>query len=239
MQPTTALQPGEHFLFWNEMVPETELHADGYHGFQAPQDGTYRHRLWQSGSIDFLKDIEAGIPSTCTETATAERQDGSTAVTTTRDIVQHNQMCLTERRTLLYTDILPSSRKVRAPAAALKCSQRVLVPSEVLLFRYAALTNNGHRIHYDKQYTQQVEGYSNILVQGSLNVTLLLQHLASQLAPSQHMTHCEYKMISPCYVGETLRYCVENSLSGKIHTRAYILGQHGDLKLQLSATLIS
>ena len=55
--------------------------------------------------------------------------------------------------------------------------QREIVPDDVLLFRYSALTFNGHRIHYDRRYVTEVEGYPGLIVHGPLIATLLLDLL--------------------------------------------------------------
>jgi 3-methylfumaryl-CoA hydratase len=47
------------------------------------------------------------------------------------------------------------------------------VPDDVLLFRYSALTFNAHRIHYDRRYVTEVEGYPGLVVHGPLLATLL------------------------------------------------------------------
>ena len=55
--------------------------------------------------------------------------------------------------------------------------QREIVPDDVLLFRYSALTFNGHRIHYDRRYVTEVEGYPGLIVHGPLIATLLMDLL--------------------------------------------------------------
>lgn len=52
---------------------------------------------------------------------------------------------------------------------------RVILPDAVLLFRYSALTFNGHRIHYDRDYARNIEHYPGLVVHGPLQATLLLQ----------------------------------------------------------------
>jgi 3-methylfumaryl-CoA hydratase len=59
--------------------------------------------------------------------------------------------------------------------------QRRWVPDDVLLFRYSALTFNGHRIHYDRRYVTEVEGYPGLIVHGPMIATLLLDLLRHQL----------------------------------------------------------
>ena len=72
-----------------------------------------------------------------------------------------------------------------------------MVPDETLLFRYSALTFNGHRIHYDRDYCTQVEGYPGLVVHGPLLATLLMDLV------QRHSTHSiaslSYKALQPCF----------------------------------------
>ena len=75
---------------------------------------------------------------------------------------------------------MPSRR--RRPRRRTPPWQRTIVPDDVLLFRYSALTFNGHRIHYDRRYVTEVEGYPGLVVHGPLIATLLLDLLRAQRA---------------------------------------------------------
>ena len=77
----------------------------------------------------------------------------------------------------------PRRRRSAAPADA--AVAREIVPDDVLLFRYSALTFNGHRIHYDRRYVTEVEGYPGLVVHGPLIATLLLDLLRREL-PDAH-----------------------------------------------------
>lgn len=81
-------------------------------------------------------------------------------------------------------------------------------PNRPLLFRFSALTFNAHLIHLDKTYTQQTEGYRNLLVHGPLTLTLLLTGLQKHLSQSGHMIkNIEYRNLAPLYVDEELAVC--------------------------------
>jgi 3-methylfumaryl-CoA hydratase len=68
----------------------------------------------------------------------------------------------------------------------------------VLLFRYSALTFNGHRIHYDRRYATEVEGYPGLVVHGPLIATLLVELVRSSL-PAATVTHFEFRAVSPIF----------------------------------------
>ncbi|KAE8382126.1 hypothetical protein BDV26DRAFT_254428 [Aspergillus bertholletiae] len=81
-------------------------------------------------------------------------------------------------------------------------------PTKSLLFRFSALTFNAHSIHLDEAYTQNVEGFRNLLVHGPLTLTLLLTVLEAHLAKSnQNIRELHYRNVAPLYVNEPLTIC--------------------------------
>jgi 3-methylfumaryl-CoA hydratase len=96
-------------------------------------------------------------------------------VTVRHDLSVDGQVCVSEEQDLVYRDDPDPDAPVRAPKPAPTTSDvsRTVEPSEVLLFRYSALTFNGHRIHYDRDYATSVEGYPGLVVHGPLTATLL------------------------------------------------------------------
>ncbi len=88
---------------------------------------------------------------------------------------------------------------MRAPAAGRAAGaswQREIVPDDVLLFRYSALTFNGHRIHYDRRYVTEVEGYPGLIVHGPLIATLLLD-LLRRHAPDADVAAFRFRAVRP------------------------------------------
>ena len=73
------------------------------------------------------------------------------------------------------------------------------MPDAVMLFRYSALTFNGHRIHYDKHYAIEEEHYPGLVVHGPLQATLLLD-LCRHNAGSPVKTF-EYRAQYPMFAG--------------------------------------
>jgi 3-methylfumaryl-CoA hydratase len=84
---------------------------------------------------------------------------------------------------------------VAAPASTWK---RVIVPDDVLLFRYSALTFNGHRIHYDRKYVTEVEGYPGLVVHGPLIATLLLDLLRREV-PGADVATFRFRALRPTF----------------------------------------
>ena len=75
---------------------------------------------------------------------------------------------------------------------------RAIVPDPVLLFRYSALTFNGHRIHYDRSYVTEVEGYPGLIVHGPLIATLLVDLLRREM-PQARLKQFDFKAASPLF----------------------------------------
>ncbi|MDP3222718.1 MAG: MaoC/PaaZ C-terminal domain-containing protein, partial [Rubrivivax sp.] len=76
--------------------------------------------------------------------------------------------------------------------------RRTIVPDDVLLFRYSALTFNGHRIHYDRKYVTEVEGYPGLIVHGPLIATLLMD-LLRRNAPGAEVASFKFKAVRPTF----------------------------------------
>ena len=66
------------------------------------------------------------------------------------------------------------------------------------MFRYSALTFNGHRIHYDRRYATEMEGYPGLVVHGPLMATLLTELVRSNL-PEATMKRFEFRAVSPVF----------------------------------------
>jgi 3-methylfumaryl-CoA hydratase len=78
-----------------------------------------------------------------------------------------------------------------------------LATDPVLLFRFSALTYNGHRIHYDRPYATQVEGYPDLVVHGPL-LALLALELPRVHAPGRAVRSFGYRLIRPAFVPATM-----------------------------------
>ena len=123
------------------------------------------------------------------------------------------------------------------PVAAEKGAawQREIVPDDVLLFRYSALTFNGHRIHYDRRYVTQVEGYPGLMVHGPLIATLLVDLLRRQ-QPGAFVRSFSFKAVRPTFDLHPFRLNGQPSADGKT-VKLWAEDHEGRLTMQATAEL--
>ncbi|MCM2308480.1 MAG: MaoC family dehydratase N-terminal domain-containing protein [Sulfuritalea sp.] len=127
----------------------------------------------------------------------------------------------------------PAPTLAAAPAS---CAwQREIVPDDVLLFRYSALSFNGHRIHYDRRYVTEVEGYPGLVVHGPLIATLLLDLLRRNL-PTAAIAAFEFKALKPLF--DIAPFSVHGQPEGDGRTvRLWATDAEGWLAMSASASL--
>ena len=177
--------------FWNS-YGASQLGRDGHPktGLDLIPDLGLPRRMWAGGKLDFAKPLRAGIAaekvSSCAEVTHKAGRSGPLAfVTLEHQIWQDGQLCLREMQDLVYRkdpapdDPMPAPRKAAMAAE----ERREITFDSTTLFRYSALTLNGHRIHYDLDYARQIEGYDGLVVHGPLLAQLLLLCAAERNGP--------------------------------------------------------
>ncbi len=136
-------------------------------------------------------------------------------VTVKTDIKNANGVAITEEQDIVYRGEpdknAPPPPAQPAPGKAVW--QHEVTPDPVMLFRYSALTFNGHRIHYDHPYVTGVEGYPNLVMNGGLT-TLLVYELARTHA-STPIRFMSSRNVRALFVGRTITLCGEPSADNK------------------------
>ncbi|GFZ44365.1 hypothetical protein JCM24511_02087 [Saitozyma sp. JCM 24511] len=109
-------------------------------------------------------------------------------------------------------------------------------PSSPLLFRYSALTYNGHKIHYDRDWVKNVEGHPDLVVHGPLTSTVLTE-LAALIAQQRGKTleKFEYRATSPMYVDREIKMSAGEEMDGNVELMAQ---QSGTVGMKATATLV-
>ncbi|MBO3274366.1 FAS1-like dehydratase domain-containing protein [Pseudomonas schmalbachii] len=171
-----------HWGFFQEPNPvgESGLGADGHPargGFLPPADG--RNRMAAGGRFEFHEPLRVGSQVTRVSTILqVEEKVGRTGsllfVTVRHDFMQDGRLAMREEQDIVYREPTPPKLGAGEPAPEGEWSELV-VPTPTLLFRYSAVTFNGHRIHYDWPYVTEAEGYPGLVVHGPLVATLNLR----------------------------------------------------------------
>jgi 3-methylfumaryl-CoA hydratase len=147
------------------------------------------------------------------------------------EISNMSGLAITEEHDIVYRDHGPAAPAQLARADA--AWERTIQPDDVLLFRYSALTFNGHRIHYDRRYATEVERYPGLVVHGPLIATLLMDLLRRQ-QPAADVARFSFRAVSPLFDTEPFTVC------GKAEDRAISLWARdpaGNLAMSAEALL--
>lgn len=210
-----------HWLYFWDVRPPEGLGVDGHPargGFLPPVP--LPRRMWAGGRLTFLKPLLVGQRvsrvSTILKVEGKSGRSGNLVFVTVRHELSGTEgLAVVEEQDIVYREAAaPGSISVpaggEAPASA--AWRRDLMPDTVLLFRYSALTMNGHRIHYDRPYAMQEEAYPALVVHGPLQATLLADLAARNLrAP---ITRFEFRGQSPAFDGTMLHICGEPTETG-------------------------
>jgi 3-methylfumaryl-CoA hydratase len=197
-----------HWLYFLPLYPQSEIGEDGHAkrgGFLPPV--SLPRRMWAGSDFVFHQALLIGDKlartSTIVDVKEKSGRTGNLIFVKVRHELRRNgsqEVALTEHHNIVYR-AAPSPDDIVPPPIAAPTQfdwQRKIVPDDVLLFRYSALTFNGHRIHYDRQYVTEVEGYPGLIVHGPLIATMLMDLLQRQLSQAVVQTF-EFKAVRPTF----------------------------------------
>jgi len=205
---------GHQIYFWDPQR-SADLGPDSHPktGLGLIPDLGLPQRMWACGSLVFHEPLRLGEPAlketTLSEVQVKQGRTGQLGfVTLTHRMSQAGTLKVTEQQDLVYRQA-PNDQSPTTPPRA-RCDEDKCVPIQfdtTTLFRYSALTFNGHRIHYDADYARDVEGYAGLVVHGPL----LAQHLIL-LATRQlgKLNRFAFRATSPLIVGEAADLCWSN-----------------------------
>jgi 3-methylfumaryl-CoA hydratase len=198
-----AIPPCWHWLYFHDVVPAARIGPDGH-----PQRGDFLppvplpRRMWAGGRLRYHRPVLVGDRvSLESRIDSVEHKRGSSGelvfVNLMHRYCRDDELLLEEEQRLVYRG------PARAGATATPVADqrpadfaRDIEPDPVLLFRYSALTFNSHRIHYDRDYARDVEGYDGLVVQGPLTATLLLDLLYREM-PGCTLLDFEFRGVAP------------------------------------------
>ncbi|KIV94060.1 hypothetical protein PV10_05217 [Exophiala mesophila] len=228
------MPPGYQMVSHNETAPEGELAEDGAEWKYAPGP-EWTFRVWAGANFQYLKpkikitnhaELVLG-----TESFESIRYSGNPTDVDCKAFVtiakQYNQgdsekgeVLISEKRHLCFLKQIPESLKTPKAAKTLKppthtdsTYRYTMTPTPELLFRFSALSNNVHKIHYDNEYAKQVYGVPNLIVHGPLTGVLMQEALTKSFADTanagkEYVVHeFEYKNMAPLWVNEEITVC--------------------------------
>ena len=177
------LPPLWHWIYFLEGVPQSGLGPDGHPlrgGFLPPVP--LPNRLWAGGRVSFIEPLRIGSiarkDSTILKIDHKKGRSGDLVFVTVGHELRspRGALLVREEHDIVYRNATPPGPAMTIAAPASAAHPTVVTPSATMLFRYSALTFNGHRIHYDADYCRQHEGYANPVIHGPLLATLLATH---------------------------------------------------------------
>lgn len=214
LAPGATVPPLWHWLYFLSPGAQSTLAEDGH-----PRKGVFLppislpRRMWAGSRFEFTQPLKVGESVSRTSTIKSinmkEGRSGKLAfVCVGHEVSGESGPAFYEEHDIVYRGNAIPNAKPPAPKAAPEHAnfRRSIMPDPVLLFRYSALTFNGHRIHYDRDYVTQVEGYPGLIVHGPLLATLLVDTLLDNISDGQ-LTAFSFKAINPVFDLNNFEVC--------------------------------
>jgi 3-methylfumaryl-CoA hydratase len=242
--PGTLVPPLWHWLYFLPLTPASELGPDGHArrgGFLPPV--ALPRRMWAGGRLAFHQPIAAGDEiergSRIAEVSGKAGKSGPLVFVTVRHAIRGPQgLAIEEEHDIVYREA-PRAGSRSAPVTRAPNDEtfaREIAPDPVLLFRYSALTFNGHRIHYDRSYVTQVEGYPGLVVHGPLIATLLLELLHRE-RPEAALRRFAFKALRPVFDIHRFTLCGRPEPGDERRIALWARDHEGALALEASAEI--
>ena len=229
---------GLHWCLAPDVVEPDGLGPDGH-----PKLGgflpniPYPRRMWAGGWLEFHGDFGIGDEvekrSVIDDISFKSGNSGNLCfVAVTHEFSVDGKLKLRERHDIVYREEVTKPPAID-PLPDTHADQRWHVDTnEVMLFRYSALTFNGHRIHYDLPYSTGVEGHGGLLVHGPLQATLMLNLAA--VSAGCLPKHMSYRGVRPLVCGAPVMVDANNA-EGAFET--CVRGDDGNITMRGMATI--
>lgn len=235
----SELPPLWHWLYFLPGERQSNIGEDGHPrrgGFLPPV--TLPRRMWAGSRLQFLRPLALGervrrVSSILSVQSKSGRSGNLVFVTVLHEVSDRQGLAIREEQDIVYRDAPLAGVPAPVLPAAPEGEQfsRLVTPDPVLLMRYSALTFNGHRIHYDRPYAMQEEGYPGLVVHGPMIATLLLEELR-RAHPDRRIARYEFKAVSPLF--DIAPFTVAGRVEGT-QARLWARGPQGQLAMQASA----
>jgi 3-methylfumaryl-CoA hydratase len=214
-----------HWLYLLDRPAQAALGVDGHPaaGSIPSPPGPGRRRMFAGGRVQVLSPLSVGLPATRVSSVrstkeTTGRSGSLTFVTIGHEIIQGGCLVISEEQDIVYRDLevgaapAPTKGAALRPVAGGRDRDWVVPIDPVMLFRFSALTYNAHRIHYDRDYARDIEGYPGLLVHGPLQAILMAEAIrrmpTADGAGSPRPVDMTYRLIAPLFDDQGLAVSV-------------------------------
>jgi 3-methylfumaryl-CoA hydratase len=207
-----------HWVYLLDRPAQADLGPDGHpvRGTLPAPPGPGRRRMWAGGRVRASGPLRCGEPATRrSRVLSVQEKEGRTGaltfVTVGHQIRQRGRVVIDEQQDIVYREAAPSAgprpeASAEGPAVPAADGEWAIDVSPTLLFRFSALTYNAHRIHYDRDYAREAEGYPGLLTHGPLQA-LAMAESARAAARAAGGTdgrqdggqYFEYRLTSPLF----------------------------------------
>ena len=220
-------------------VRPDELGDDGHPargGFMPPVP--LKRRMFAGGDYEFFQPLNVGDKVYVSWKITdITRKTGSSGELVFVDILREfkvkQQLCATENRHIVYTDSKPKTGQTDEAEIPGEWIEKIKT-NAVQLFRYSALTFNGHRIHYDRTYATEVEGYPGLVVHGPLIATML--SLFAERQSGRKLRKFSFRVKRPIF--DLDGFTLTGSFSGKDSAELRVLDHKSQLSMSSDAEFL-
>ena len=241
----TKLPPLWHWLYFLPLYRQSDAGPDGHakRGAFLPPVALPR-RMWAGSDLEFNEPLRIGDRisrvSTIADVSEKAGRTGPLVFVKVRHEIRANdeaRPAIVELQDLVYREAPKAGDASPPPQPAPSAGrwQRRVVPDDLLLFRYSALTFNGHRIHYDRKYVTEAEGYPGLIVHGPLIATLLLDLLRRQL-PDATVRRYAFRAVRPLFDSSPFDVCAEPAPDGR-NVRLWAKDHQGWIAMDAAAEI--
>lgn len=231
-----------HWLYFLPMYRHSEAGPDGHPargGFMPPVP--LPRRMFAGSQLTWHRPLRVGDQVTrvsrITDVTPKSGRSGTLVfVKVAHEFSDAEGLAMVETQDIVYRDAPNPADPPPAPTPAPTDAQwtREIRPDPLMLFRYSALTFNGHRIHYDRPYAMGEEGYPGLVVHGPLIATLLLDLLRRE-QPEARITGYRFRAVRPLFDTAPFKVCGSPQPDGTV--RLWAAGPDGALCMDATATL--
>jgi len=240
--PGSELPPLWHWMYFMSLARQSDIGPDGHAnrgGFLPPVPLPRRMFAGCRLTFDHVLKVGDDIERVSRVISVSGKQGRSgklVFVTVQHDIANADGVAITEQHDIVYRDQpRPDERPSEPrPAPTDETFSRQITPDPVLLFRYSALTFNGHRIHYDRTYVTEVEGYPGLIVHGPLIATLLVDLLRRNM-PTASLHKFSFRAMRPLFDIDHFDVCGRQD--GANSVALWARDHQGNLAMDASAEL--